>query len=142
MSDLLKSHDLAAAMADNLVQPGQAPQTDSRSYDNNRLARAERQLDGSYKYTVEGATRGSATEAVKSASDPWEWAQDPRTRSPLAAHQVTGESIIKLPGKPEVTVDQSITCGLIKSPFDQGGALKAASNPYAHDATEKHQDQP
>jgi hypothetical protein len=141
MTELLKSHDLAAAMADNLVQRGQAPQTDSRSYDNNRLVRSERQLDGSYKYTVEGATRGSAAEAVKSASDPWEYAMDARTRSPLAAHQVTGESIVRMNGA-EVTVNDAVAMGWLKRPFDQGGALNAASNPYAQDGAEQQQDQP
>jgi hypothetical protein len=137
MSNVLKSIDLAAAMGSNLAPAGQAAQTDSRSYDNNRVARAEYQPDGSVQYHIEGTTRGSVAEAVKGKSDPWEWAQDPRTRTPLAAHQVTGDSIVKLPGKPEVTVEQAILMDWITRP--QGGTPAAAVPQGVAQETEQQQ---
>lgn len=139
MSDVVKSLDLAAAMSGNLASPDQPPQAEGRSYDNNnRVARVERMPDGNFRTSTEGATQGNYADAVKSASDPWEWAQDPRTRQPLAAHQVKGDSIISIDGR-EMTVDQAVMIGLL-SPFQQGGA--PAANKLQGVTQETEQQQP
>jgi hypothetical protein len=123
-NNISKSVDLAAAMSNNLLPAGQTPQADSRSYDDNRVAKAERLPDGSLRTSTEGATRGNYTEAAKSKNDPWEAAYDAKTKTPLAAHQVTGDSVIRINGA-EVTVDQAVAMGWLTRP-NQGGTPAAA----------------
>jgi hypothetical protein len=135
-SNVTKSLDLAGAMS-NLVPSGQKIEPQSRSFDDNRVAKAEQQPDGSFRYSTEGATRGNYIDAVKGKNDPWEAAYDANTKTPLAAHQVTGDSVIRMNGA-EVTVDQAVMMGWLARP-SQGGTPAAAAPQGVAQETEQQQ---
>lgn len=120
MGESTKSADLLAAMYSNHAAPDQLPQPQGHSNDHNRAVTVQRMPDGSYQTRTEGVTQGNYAEAVKSASDPWDWARDSRTRQPLTADQVKEDSIVSVGGA-EMTLADAYAHGFLKRP-QQGGA--------------------
>jgi hypothetical protein len=90
---------------------------------------------------VQSVTQASALEAVRGANDPYEYALHPQTRTPVAAHQLTGDSIVKIRGA-EVTVDQAITMGWMANPFKQGGTQPTQGAQAAQGVAKEPEQQP
>ncbi|HVJ44377.1 MAG TPA: hypothetical protein VM639_22945 [Dongiaceae bacterium] len=93
---------------------------EARSYDNNHFSSVKIYADGRQDTQVSGVLKTDTSAWTNSQAAPWSSARDQRTGFPLAAHEVTGDSILSFPNFGEVTRDQAVALGLISNP-NQGG---------------------
>jgi len=92
-----------------------------RNYDDNHFSRTTVHSDGRSETQVSGAVRTNVTEWANTQGAPWATARDHRNGSPLAPHEVTGDSILSFANFPaEVTRDQAYALGLLQRPNQRG----------------------
>jgi hypothetical protein len=89
------------------------------------LAQGQNLKDGGIRvYSDGGPDRTTSMQANSHSAIPTGVAYDPQTKSALAPHEVTGESLIRLPSGAELTINQARQAGLIRegasrtNPFD------------------------
>lgn len=98
----------------------------------NEAANIQPQVSDARAGLARTSTAEAFRDAARSAGVPWERAINPRNGSPLAPHEVNGDSIIRMQGRPEVTLDQARQLGWVKdgsahrSPFEATQAQQSA----------------
>lgn len=117
MSDHLTSQQLVNAMG-NLAQGQNLP-------------------NGGVRVYISNPDRTTSIDAHRSNSIPGGVAYDPQTKSALAPHEVTGDSLIRLSSGAELTINQARQAGLI--PDTRGNAFEATQNQAQQSSPQQQQ---